>query len=392
MRRLTQQHYRWVFPLAAVFLYAAVFLRCVINYQNDSYFFWMLSILLVWLILAVSQPGISRRIPGYFPFYLSCQTILVFILLGLPDSSDFFANLLIVLSMQVMLHMNLKTGILWIGLCALLMALIFARASSIHAVALVLVYTAGNVLLGFYALATRRAQEARLQNQNLAQQLQEANRQLTVYSSRLEQLGAARERARLGRDLHDSVTQTVFSMSLASQSAGLLLDRNSSQAKAQLERLGQLAQSALSEMKLLVSELQPAEMGEGGLTAVLKRYIQGRVFPRDLSISFQSEGQGILGTAEEQGLFRIVQEALNNVVKHSNTSQASIRLHLAEPFWIEVEDQGQGFDLAQALDGSSVGLKSMYERAAEIGWALKVISSPGSGTRVRMEKTPPAGR
>jgi signal transduction histidine kinase len=305
-----------------------------------------------------------------------------------------------------MLRLTVKSGILWISLVALVMALILIRNYQVEAVALTLVYTGGNILLGFYALATRRAQDARLQNQKLAHQLQEANRQLTDYSAQMEQLGAARERARLARDLHDSVTQTVFSMSLTAQSAVLLLDRDPTQVSIQLERLKKLTQSALSEMKLLVSELHPADAGlhpadtklypmatePRGLESSLRKYVQDRVFLGDLSISWNSEGQGILGPVEEQGLFRIVREALNNIVKHSQTSQASLRLHLVEPFWIEVEDQGQGFDLTRALAGSSVGLKSMYERAAEIGWAINIISSPGSGTKVRIEKTASARR
>lgn len=399
MRQLIQQPNRWVLPITAIFLYAAVLIRAILTFRNESYFIWVVVILFIWVLLAISEPAIARRIPRYFPFYLAIQTIMVFLLLNYSDSSDFFAALLMILSMQTMLRLTVKIGILWIGLVALAMALILIRNYQVEAVALTLVYTAGNILLGFYALATRRAQDARLQNQKLAQQLQEANRQLTAYSAQMEQLSAARERARLARDLHDSVTQTVFSMSLTAQSAGLLLDRDPTQVSIQLVRLRQLTQSALSEMKLLVSELQPSSAVQppmvaesSGLESSLRKYVQNRVFLGDLSVSFNSEGQGILGPVEEQGIFRIVQEALNNIVKHSQTSLASLRLHLVEPFWIEVEDQGQGFDLTRALAGSSVGLKSMYERAAEIGWAITIISSPGSGTRVRIEKTVSAGR
>ncbi len=392
MRQLVQQPTRWVFPLAAVFLYAAVFLRAVLTFRSDPFLVWILVILFVWLILAVSESAISRRLSYYFPFYLACQTIVVFILLSLSDSSDFFAALLMIISMQTMLSLNPRIGALWIGLCAPAMVLVLFRNYQFEAVALSLIYTAANVFLGFYALAIRRAQQARLENQKLAQQLEEANRQLTAYAAQMEQLGAARERARLARDLHDSVTQTVFSLSLTAQSAGLLLDRSPTQVKAQLERLGQLTQSALSEIKLLISELHPASMVEGGLTASLRRYVQSHVFPRDLAVSFHSEGQEFLPDGEEQALFRIVQEALNNVVKHSQASQASLNLHLKQPLWIEVEDRGQGFDLPRALAGNSMGLKSMYERAAEIGWALNVSSSPGSGTRVRLEKIPSSGR
>jgi signal transduction histidine kinase len=379
---------RWVYPIAAILLYAAVLLRGVIFYRNSPYLIWMVGILLIWLVLAVTSRTLSHKISGYFPVYLTIQTILVFVLLFLPDSPDFFATLLMILSLQTLMYYDLKIGVLWIAACTLAIALIFYRTVQMEALGLAMVYCAGMILLGFYALATRRALDARLQNQKLVQQLRDANAELAIYSTQMEQLGAAHERNRLARELHDSVTQTVFSMSMNAQSAGLLLDRNSSQVKEQLERLGQQTQSALAEIKLLVSELQPAEIGGEGLTAALRRFVEGRVFPGGLTVSLHSEGD-LLNPGEVQALLRIIQEALNNAARHARISQATVILHLLEPFWIEVEDKGQGFDIKQALEGNRVGLKSMQERAAEIGWNLIIRSSPGSGTKVRLEKTIP---
>ena len=132
-------------------------------------------------------------------------------------------------------------------------------------------------------------------------------------------------------------------------------------------------------------------MAEGGLAAALRQHLSSRPLPEGLSVSFEVEGDQSLMPAEEQGLFRIVQEAVNNVVKHSGASQATIRLHQTEPFWIEVEDNGQGFDLKTAQTGNrsggQVGLSGMQERAAEIGWDLRVITSPGTGTRIQVRKS-----
>jgi signal transduction histidine kinase len=92
--------------------------------------------------------------------------------------------------------------------------------------------------------------------------------------------------------------------------------------------------------------------------------------------------------AEEQSLFRIVQEALNNVAKHAQAGKARVQLHLTEPIWIEIEDKGRGFDLRQVETSGRVGLFSMRERAEEIGWDLHIKTSPGRGTCVRVEKLP----
>jgi signal transduction histidine kinase len=313
------------------------------------------------------------------------------VLLTTSGVTDFFAALLIILSIQVMLRLDPRAGWIWIALCTLALALLFLGPYGLEAIALALVYMAGNILVGSYALATLRAQEAHSQNQALALQRQQANDQLQIYAARLEGLAVARERARLARELHDSVTQTVFSMSLTTHSARLLLDLDLGQVGEQLRRLDQLAQGALSEMHCLITELHPAPV-EGGLVSALRQYLASRGFQENLSVTFDVERDGALGSAEEQGLLRIIQEALHNTVKHAQTSQASIRLHLEEPCWVEVVDQGQGFDLHSALASGGMGLSSMRERAAEIGWNLQIITSPGAGTCIRVEKTPGRGR
>jgi len=98
------------------------------------------------------------------------------------------------------------------------------------------------------------------------------------------------------------------------------------------------------------------------------------------------EGEQALSTAEGQGLFRIAQEALNNVIKHAHASHVNLRLHLAEPYWIEIKDDGRGFNVQQAHGGGRLGLASMRERADEIGWETQIQSSPGVGTNIRVEK------
>jgi signal transduction histidine kinase len=347
-------------------------------------------LLAVWLALFASEGAFSTRWPRYFPIYLALQISLAIALLALPGFGDYFAVLFAPLGMQAMQRLNPKPGALWVGLFTpLIMLLLFKTYPAFQAIALAVIYTALNIFVASYALATRRAQAAHAQNQSLALELQEANRQLQAYSKQLEQLAVTRERHRLARELHDSVTQTIFSMTLTTQSALLLLaaHRDPSQASAQLDRLHQLSQSALAEMRVLISELRPEKVAEGGLVMALRRHLADRHLSEGLTISLEAEGDQALSLAEERGLFRIAQEALNNIVKHAQASQARIRLHLAQPLcWMEIEDQGQGFDLERARESGHVGLSSMGERAAEIGWNLRIITAPGAGTRVRVEK------
>ncbi len=380
------QSSQWIFYLAASFYFGAVFLRSLLTYGHAPELGRILWVLLIWLILALSQPAISRRWSHYFPIYVTLQTLPVFVLLTLSDTSDFFATLLIILSMQVMLHLSPRIGGLWIAFCAVAMAFLLSINYQAEAIALSLIFTAGNVLLGSYALAIRRAQTARNQNQTLVREVQEANQQLEAYVMQLEGMAAARERNRLARELHDSVTQTVFSITLTAQSAALLLQRDPARVGAQLDHLNRLAQSALTEIQTLISELNPQRTARGGLVPALHKYLTGSRFHEQMSVSLEVEGNQPLEPVEEQSLFRIVQEALNNTMKHAQVSSARVHLHLTEPFWMEIEDQGRGFDLQRTSGGGGIGLASMCERAAEIGWDFQIITSPGAGTCIRVEK------
>jgi len=388
MARSISRWPQWIFFLAASFMFVAVFLRTVLIYRDSPELSQAIGLLLAFLILSASESFISHRWKGYFWIYLVLQTSLVFLLLTFPEFPDFFATLFSILSMQVMLRLNPKVGAVWIGLCALIMLPILASSYQAQTVALTLIYTAASVFLGSYALLVRRAQETHLKNQALAHELQAGNQELRAYSAQLEGMAVARERNRLARELHDSVTQTVFSMNLTTQSALLLYDRDPEQVRPQLVRLSQLAQGALSEMQLLISELPKQPATNAGLVVALQRYLTDNRFTDNLSITMEVDGDYRLPPTEEQGLFRIAQEALNNIIKHAETSTARVYLHLSEPFWIEIEDQGLGFDLTQAQHSNRVGLMSMRERAVEIGWDLQVITSPGAGTCIRVEKPP----
>jgi signal transduction histidine kinase len=324
----------------------------------------------------------------WFVVHISLQAILITILLFMPGFPDYFALLFAVLSMQVMQKMALKPGAAWISLFSVLMFIPLQRLyGTPKTIAFTLVYSAMNAILAAYSLALRRVHQARETAQALGLELEQANSELQTYSRRVERLAVARERNRLARELHDSVTQTVFSMTLTTQSALMLLERDRMQVADQLARLYQLARSAISEMQVLISELNPIENKEESLGEAIQRHLIDGHMPTDLNVTLEIEGEGALQPEEAQALFRIVQEALNNVIKHAETEQVSIQLHLVEPFWIEVEDHGMGFEPELVAHGRGIGLAGMQERAEEIGWELNVTSAPGKGTQVCVAKT-----
>jgi signal transduction histidine kinase len=304
---------------------------------------------------------------------------------------DYFSVLYGILGMQAMLKLSYLNGLACLGLFFILMGIRFISLLGLVAGLLNwLIFASIIIFLSAYALSTRKAQLANNRNQSLMDQLRVANVQLESHSDTLKRLGVANERQRLRRELHDSVTQTIFSMTLTTQSALLLLDRDASRVGDQLARLNQLAVSALSEMRTLISELRP-EHPAGNLLANIQEQLQGRQLPEGLSVSIEAEGESKLSWREEQGLFRIIQEAINNVIKHSHANRIYLRLHLVEPCWIEIEDDGQGFVLEKATASGRLGISGMRERADEIDWSLSIQSILGKGTLIRVVKGAPSG-
>ncbi|MCC7358900.1 MAG: hypothetical protein IT317_05455 [Anaerolineales bacterium] len=385
--------YPWIYSFTLGSLFGATALRSLIQYQANPARGPVLVILSAWLVLFLGEALLAPRWPGFFPGYLMLQSLLALALLFRADAEDYPAALFGLLSMQLMQRYRPRMAALGLAAFAVLMALpLVTRYGAFTGVAFTLIYTFGSSLLATYALATRRAVEAHTSNQALLQQLRQAHQQLQLQARQSQQLAATRERRRLARELHDSVTQTLFAMGLTTQSARLLLERDAGRAAGQLDQLSRLARSALSELQALISELHPDQGLEGGLATTVRRHLAGRYWPEGLAVSLAVEGQAQLAPAEVHGLFGIIQEALNNVVKHAPASQAHIHLHLAEPPWVEIVDQGPGFETLGAAGEGRLGLTNMRERAAEIGWKLRITSAPGAGTRVRVEKSTGEGQ
>lgn len=391
-RRYVDWIYQGVFYLVVGLIYLAILLRSFLLYRNSPVLGQVLGLLLLFMGLFLVEIAFAKRGNIWFLIYLMLQTILTSLLIYGPEFNeyDYFSLLFAILGMQLIRQLSTKVSLAWILIFLVLIGYKFFRFEEpIEWVTRLLLFGSIIVFLASYSLAARRALESRHYNQSLTQQLQDANHELEQYSDTLEKLGIVRERQRLARELHDSVTQTIFSMTLTTQSALLLLNRDPAQVKPQLERLNLLAQSAMTEMHTLISELRPDQDLDGGLAAALRQLINRQNLPEELSVTLKVDGQQGLPPLEAQGLFRIAQEALNNVVKHSGASKVSLNLHMDEPYWIEIDDDGKGFDTQQAFGSGHVGLAGMHERAEEIGWNLIIQSDLGEGTHIRVEKKYP---
>jgi signal transduction histidine kinase len=152
-----------------------------------------------------------------------------------------------------------------------------------------------------------------------------------------------------------------------------------------MREIGETTREALTETRLLPFELRPPLLEEQGLAAALRTRLQAVESRAGLEVEFECQGQGRLALDQEQELFRLAQEALNNVLKHAHAHRVRVCLELeADRAVLELADDGAGFDPALG-GGGGFGLPSMRERAERLGGTLQIESAPGAGTRVRVE-------
>ncbi len=201
-----------------------------------------------------------------------------------------------------------------------------------------------------------------------------------------EQLAVMRERQRLARELHDSVTQALYSLTLLAEAARRMAGSGElRQAQEPLYRLNAIAQQALKEMRLLVYELRPLVLKREGLVGALQHRLDAVEGRAGVEARLLVHGEVKLPSEVEEALYRIVQEALNNALKHAAASAVTVTIHAEEQAAeIEVVDDGTGFDPQTANAGGGMGLTTMRERAEKMGARLEVESAPGQGTTVKV--------
>ena len=206
-----------------------------------------------------------------------------------------------------------------------------------------------------------------------------------------EQLAVLAERQRLARELHDSVTQSLYSVTLYANAAALALAAGKDDVAAgYLAELQETAREGMRDMRLLIFQLHPPVLETEGLVAALQARLAAVEGRAGLQTEFRVEGERRLPIAVEEELYWIAQEALNNVRKHAAAQHVTVHLQFtASAIVLEVTDDGVGFDpqAVRAEGRGGGGLRSIAERAGRVGGKLTHESRPGSGTQVRVEVT-----
>ncbi|MCB8920316.1 MAG: GAF domain-containing protein [Ardenticatenaceae bacterium] len=203
-----------------------------------------------------------------------------------------------------------------------------------------------------------------------------------------EKLAVIEERQRLARELHDSVTQAIYSVTLYADAARMALAAGKHEIVADhLRELRNMAREAMLDMRLLIFELHPPVLEKEGLAVAVQTRLETVEARSGLHSTFHVEGQETrLPLTIEEDLYRIVQEALTNAVKHARAQQVTVRLRFNEHhFGLEIRDDGVGFDPTRIQQGGGLGLRGIEERVQHIGGQLIVNSAPDKGTILQVE-------
>jgi signal transduction histidine kinase len=370
----------------SLLIYLSTLLRMLLRSPSEGLIgttAWAL--MAVFLFLGLLQVPLSRKVPWWIHAHLVAQLGVVMALFLTEPTVDFYALLIVQLSIVATRELQGRWEIAW--LATLCVMVVFGLILAFGAVGEILSYTpayvAACLLLGLYGRAVKRLEMGRARSDQLRSELEAANRRLRALAQTAEENAAAQERARLSRELHDAATQTVFSMNLTAEAARMALQTDPARVDGLLARLQELAAGALAELRSLVHELHPADVAAEGLVRGLARHAEARGRRDGMVVGLTVRGDEAGGTAAKRVLFRAAVEALNNVRKHAGVVDAGIELSFtATEASIRVSDAGRGFDPGTAPGPESFGLSSLREEVEALGGTLRIRSAPGAGTEV----------
>lgn len=306
-------------------------------------------------------------------YFGSQLVVLILILLLVTRSIDAINFIFLIASLHAALVLTQKAASIWITVYYITVsAAVFIRSGSngYYAAAF---YFVAYVVIGFFGYILQQAELAREQNQKLVEEVQSTQ-------NKLQELAVVEERNRLARELHDSVKQQVFAISMQLSAARTALTETDT-AYASVTQAERLAQQAGAELTTLIHQLRPPTLEHKTLSLALQEHLSEWSRQNAIVVEADIEAGLSVPLVLEQVLFRVAQEALSNVARHSRASKASVSLAAEEDeIVLSIEDNGAGFDPDTAVKG--VGLDSMGERLTAVGGRLEVSSQRKNGTRV----------
>jgi signal transduction histidine kinase len=248
-----------VISLTNATLFAIVALRAVITYADDDVLPLLLALLAIFVLLLATEPILTRRWSAYRSLYLGLQMALVVVMGRFAPEFDFLWTLYIILAIQALDFFPRRAALIWIGVMIGLAGvfLMIELDPALLGLAILLNLSAVGYFLVSFTRVSRQAEEARSESAALLRDLQTAHAQLQDYAARAEELSAVRERHRVARELHDSVNQSIFSITLTAEAARTMLDRDPARVPPYLAQLQEMTTNALAQLRSLIGQLRP---------------------------------------------------------------------------------------------------------------------------------------
>ncbi|HSB67468.1 MAG TPA: two-component regulator propeller domain-containing protein [Anaerolineales bacterium] len=245
-------------------------------------------------------------------------------------------------------------------------------------------FRAGAIVLvigAAFAIYRLRVRSIEGYNRHLERQVEERTREIESLFEKTKELAVVEERNRLARDLHDSAKQKAFAALAQLGAVRSMMAHETSSAKSHLDEVEDLVYEVIQELTFLIQEMYPLALKEKGLITILREYLYEWENRNDIRVNLVVNQERRLPLEIEQALYRIAQESLANIARHSHATLVNINLGFnGKMVDMALEDNGCGFNLDQKLAG--VGLRTMRERAILIGGSVEISSSPGKGTKI----------
>lgn len=390
MTALRYRPRKLLFLFVSYAIWASVTIRWITEYieQQHPLIIPVSAMLILFGLLLGLEPWITRGSDLRSHLYLIFQTSLVFIASLFYFQLDFFALLYLPLCGQAMFLFSRRTAYIWV--VVLILVTFIGQLNQFgwpEGLSFIFLYIAALIFVAAYSTLTIQAEQSRQRSEELLIELQAAHKQLQEYAGQAEELAVAKERNRLARELHDSVTQTLYGLTLQSEAASRQLTKGHLKLVADyLREIKASAQESLQETRLLIFELRPPLLEEEGFAAAIRSRLESIESRSGLNVILDVQDDNNLSEDVENSLYRIAQEALNNILKHARAQQVRLELfHDKGKQILQISDDGRGFDPDLYPNSGTMGLTSMRERAQQIGGELQIHSTPGKGTTIRVE-------
>lgn len=315
---------------------------------------------------------------GYYEknpvIYFGSQWVVLILLLLLQSTTvDALNFLFLIVTIHAALVLTRNAAFLWIVAYYLTICVAVFITGGLNGFYAAAFYLVAYIVCGFFGYILQQAELAREYNQQLVEELQSTQQ-------KLQELAVVEERNRLARDLHDSVKQQVFAISMQLSAARTALS-DSDKAYQPVIQAEKLAQHAGTELTTLIHQLRPQSLESKTLPVALREHVTEWSKQNNIETHLSIDDDLPLNVNEEQTLFRVIQEALSNVARHSHATHVTIELlHVDSEILLCVADNGKGLDMEHVQKG--VGLDSMRERLTQIGATFHVESEKDGGTQI----------